>query len=99
MSATKQRDFLSTQEAHERTGLSVRYLQQLLQKKRLEGFKAGSVWFVYEESLSKFITQPRKRGPKGPHNKKSTNSDPTTLQETMPTRSDNHESRQEAKKL
>jgi hypothetical protein len=99
MSATQQRDFLSTQEAHEKTGLSVRYLQQLLQKKRLEGFKAGSVWFVYENSLSNFITQPRKRGPKGPHKKKSANSDQTALPEATPIRSKDHESRQEAKKL
>jgi excisionase family DNA binding protein len=63
------REFLSTDEAHEKTGLSLRYLQQLLKDKRLEGFKAGPVWFVYADSLSAFVEQPRKRGPKGPHKK------------------------------
>jgi hypothetical protein len=75
MLTTSQREFLTTQEAHKKTDLSTRYLQQLLQNKRLEGFKAGPIWFVYEKSLTRFIAQPRKRGPKGPHSKISANSD------------------------
>ncbi|SRR6266487_3623610 len=63
------RTFLSTTEACERTGFSPTYIQRLLREKRLEGFKAGSSWFVYEDSLSSFTTQTRKRGPKGPRKK------------------------------
>lgn len=70
MSESQNRNFLSTQEAHDKTGLSLRYLQQLLQEERLEGFKVGPVWFVYTDSLNSFMAQPRKRGPKGPHKKK-----------------------------
>ncbi|SRR6266496_5261597 len=73
------REFLSTDEAHEKTGLSLRYLQQLLKDKRLEGFKVGPVWFVYVDSLSAFVEQPRKRGPKGPHKKPRQGSLGTTL--------------------
>ncbi len=67
MSQQSDRTFLSTQEAHEATGLSIRYLQQLLKNKRIDGFKVGSIWFVYKDSLSTFTSQERKRGPKGPH--------------------------------
>lgn len=63
------REFLSTSEACEKTGLSPRYIQRLLQEGRLEGFKASTIWFVYEDSLAAFVAQPRKRGPKGSHNK------------------------------
>ena len=63
------RIFLSTREACQKTGLSPTYIQRLLRNERLEGFKAGSSWFVYEDSLLSFTTQPRKRGPKGPHKK------------------------------
>ena len=63
------RAFLTTEGAREKTGFSIRYVQQLLQDKRIEGFKVGPVWFVYEDSLIAFAAQPRKRGPKGPHKK------------------------------
>lgn len=63
------REFLSTSEACEKTGLSSRYIQRLLQEGRLEGFKASTIWFVYEDSLSAFVAQPRRRGPKGSRNK------------------------------
>jgi hypothetical protein len=83
MSESQNRNFLSTQEAHDKTGLSVRYLEQLLQQKRLEGFKASSVWFVYTDSLTSFMAQPRKRGPKGPRKKKLTTDSQNTLSETQ----------------
>ena len=69
MSPYGNREFLTTEEAHAKTGLSLRYLQQLLKDERLDGFKAGPVWFVYTDSLTAFVDQPRKRGPKGPHKK------------------------------
>ncbi len=71
------RIFLSTSEACQKTGFSPTYIQRLLRNERLEGFKAGSSWFVYEDSLLSFTTQTRKRGPKGPH-KKPQKSSPTT---------------------
>jgi excisionase family DNA binding protein len=71
------RVFLSTSEACKKTGLSSTYIQRLLRDERLAGFKAGSSWFVYEDSLLSFTTHPRKRGPKGPH-KKPQKSSPTT---------------------
>jgi len=64
------RGFLTTSEACEKTGLSSRYIQRLLHEGRLDGFKASAVWFVYEDSLSAFTAQPRKRGPKGPRQSK-----------------------------
>ncbi len=76
-SVKNNRIFLSTAEACERTKLSPTYIQRLLREERLEGFKAGSSWFVYEDSLSSFTAQTRKRGPKGPH-KKPQNNSPTT---------------------
>ncbi len=64
------RVLLSTTEASETTGLSSRYIQRLLNLKRVEGTKIGVVWLVYEDSLKAFVAQPRKRGrPKGPHKK------------------------------
>jgi excisionase family DNA binding protein len=72
------RSFLSTGEACERTGLSSRYIQRLLQQKRLDGFKASSIWFVYEDSLSAFVATPRKRGPKGMHSQTKRNQPTST---------------------
>src|SRR5438067_251897 len=73
------RVFLSTSEACKTTGLSSTYIQRLLRDQRLEGFKAGSSWFVYQDSLFSFTTQPRKRGPKGPHKKPHKRSPTTPL--------------------
>lgn len=97
MSESQNRNFLSTQEAHDKTGLSVRYLQQLLQQERLEGFKASSIWFVYTDSLTSFMAQPRKRGPKGPHKKKLTTDSQNALSKTEQIGStDNEQQGQEA---
>jgi excisionase family DNA binding protein len=73
------RIFLSTAEACERTKLSPTYIQRLLRDERLEGFKAGSSWFVYEDSLSSFTAQTRKRGPKGPRKKLQKNNPITSV--------------------
>jgi excisionase family DNA binding protein len=63
------RILLSTDEASELVSVSSAYIQRLLREKRIEGIKFGPVWRVYEDSLQGFFTQPRKRGPKGPHKK------------------------------
>lgn len=65
------RVLLPTSEACKITGFSSAYIQRLLRDKRLEGVKLGPIWLVYQDSLTAFVAQPRKRGPKGPH-KKST---------------------------
>jgi excisionase family DNA binding protein len=68
------RDYLTTPEAAERSGLTKVYLAFLLRKKTLEGFRRGRDWFIYTDSLEKFLATPRKPGPKGPH-KHDTNDD------------------------
>jgi excisionase family DNA binding protein len=63
------RAMLSTAEACQVTGFSPAYIQRLLREERIEGFKLGSVWHIYEDSLEAFTSQTRKRGPKGPRKK------------------------------
>jgi excisionase family DNA binding protein len=60
------RDYLTTPEAAERSGLTRVYLALLLRKGTLEGFRRGRDWFVYADSLEAFLAIPRKSGPKGP---------------------------------
>jgi excisionase family DNA binding protein len=67
------RVLLPTSEACKITGFSTAYIQRLLREKRLEGIKVGPLWLVYEDSLTAFLAQPRKRGPKGPHKKSPEN--------------------------
>jgi excisionase family DNA binding protein len=63
------RDYITTPEAARRTGLSRIYLAQLLRKGTLEGFQLAREWFIYTDSLEKFLATPRKPGPKGPMKK------------------------------
>ena len=63
------REYLTTPQAAERSGLSKVYLAQLLRKGTLEGFQVGRDWCVYTDSLEKFLATPRKSGPKGPMKK------------------------------
>jgi excisionase family DNA binding protein len=56
------RVLLSTAEACEAAEVSLTYIQRLLRDERVEGIKMGRDWFVYEDSLKTFMTQPRKRG-------------------------------------
>lgn len=60
------RDYLTTPEAAERSGLTRTYLALLLRRGTLEGFRHGRDWFVYLDSLEAFLAMPRKPGPKGP---------------------------------
>lgn len=60
------REYITTPEAAQRSGLTRIYLAQLLRKGRLEGFRHGREWFVYSDSLEKFLATPRKPGPRGP---------------------------------
>jgi hypothetical protein len=70
-------------QAVEHSGLSKTYLAQLLRNGSLEGFQLSGVWFIYADSLEKFLTSPRKSGPKGPMKKRvQTSSDkPPTIHE------------------
>ncbi len=65
------RVLLPTTEASKIAGFTTSYVQRLLRDGRIEGVKLGPVWLVYEDSLTAFLVQPRKRGPKGPHKKSS----------------------------
>jgi excisionase family DNA binding protein len=63
------REHMTTPAAAERSGLSRIYLARLLREGTLEGFQLGRDWFVYTDSLEKFLATPRKSGPKGPRKK------------------------------
>jgi excisionase family DNA binding protein len=66
------REYITTPQAAERSGLSKVYLAQLLRKGTLEGFQVGRDWCVYTDSLERFLATPRKSGPKGPRKKTGT---------------------------
>lgn len=63
------RTLLSLTEARERFDLSQNYLGLLLRDGKVEGFKLGSIWHVYADSIEAFLSHPRKPGPKGPRKK------------------------------
>ena len=63
------RDHIPTSEAAKRSDLSSIYLAQLLRNGKLEGFQLGREWFIYSDSLERFLASPRKPGPKGPRKK------------------------------
>jgi len=59
------RKCLTTAQAREHTELSGVYLTQLLREGTLEGFKIDRDWFIYLDSLNRFLSKKRKPGPKG----------------------------------
>ena len=66
---SKTRVLLSTAEAMQISGLSREHIQRLLRTGKIQGFKPGHDWLVYEDTLQTFLAQPRKTGPKGPRKK------------------------------
>lgn len=60
------REYITTLEAERRSGLSRNYLALLLRKGVLEGFRPSRDWFIYTDSLERFLNKERKPGPKGP---------------------------------
>lgn len=60
------REYITTPEAAKKSGLSRIYIARLLRGGVLEGFQLSREWFVYTDSLEKFLAMPRKPGPKGP---------------------------------
>ena len=63
------REYIRTSEAAKRANLSMPYLTQLLRAHMIDGFQLGREWFIYTDSLEKFLATPRKSGPKGPRKK------------------------------
>lgn len=72
---SSERVLLSTSEAMQMSGLSREHIQRLLREGRIEGRKPGHDWLVYSDSLTSFLAQPRKSGPKGPRKKSSLEQD------------------------
>jgi excisionase family DNA binding protein len=72
------REYLRTSQAAKRSNLSMPYLTQLLRAHVLDGFQLGREWFIYTDSLEKFLATPRKSGPKGPRKKRLKESQETT---------------------
>ena len=60
------RDYLTTPQASEHSGLSKTHIVRLLKSGAVEGFQHGREWFVYTDSLEKYTSTPHKPGPKGP---------------------------------
>ena len=58
-------------EASTIAGYTRQHMQRLLANTREDGVKLGRDWFVFEDSLTAFLAQPHKPGPKGPRKKKS----------------------------
>jgi hypothetical protein len=73
------REYITTLEAEQLSGLSRNYLALLLRRGTLEGFRPSRDWFIYTDSLEKFLKTPRKSGPKGPRKKTSTRTAFSTL--------------------
>jgi hypothetical protein len=72
------REFITTSQAAQRSNLTTAYITYLLRKGTLEGFQLSREWFIYSDSLEKFLATPRKSGPKGPRNKRQQTSPNTT---------------------
>lgn len=62
------REYITTSQAAERSGLTNQHLARLLRTGKLEGFQLSREWVIYTDSLERFLASPRKPGPKGPRN-------------------------------
>lgn len=60
------REYVTTIEAEQISGLRRNYLTLLLREGKLEGFRPARDWFIYRDSLEQFLSSIRKPGPKGP---------------------------------
>jgi len=65
------REYMTTIEAEEHSGLRRNYLTLLLRQGKLEGFRPARDWFIYTDSLEQFLKSDRKPGPRGPRKKPS----------------------------
>lgn len=60
------RTLLSTTEAHQLSGLSRDHIGLLIRRGQIEAMKVGNYWFIFEDSMNRYLASPRKPGPK-PH--------------------------------
>jgi len=67
------RAYVTTIEAERISGLRRNYLTLLLREGKLEGFRPARDWFIYTDSLERFLESDRKPGPRGPRKKPSEN--------------------------
>jgi hypothetical protein len=58
------REYLPTPQAAKRANLSRLHIARLLRDQKLEGFQLSREWFVYVDSLDRYLAGPRKTGPK-----------------------------------
>lgn len=65
----KDRPYVSTPEASQRSGLSINYIATLLRRGTLEGFQLARERFVYADSLERYMAVSHKPGPRGPRKK------------------------------
>lgn len=72
-----ERALMTTTEACKLSGFSRQHIHRLLRGDLLEGVKLVHDWLVYEDSLVAYLAQPRKRGPKGPHQSSAPGQDET----------------------
>src|SRR5436305_5719484 len=72
------REYVTTIEAEQISGLRRNYLTLLLREGKLEGFRPARDWFIYTDSLEQFLASTRKPGPHGPRKKLSGNEDTST---------------------
>ena len=57
------RQYVTTIEAEQISGLRRNYLTLLLRQGKLEGFRPSRDWFIYTDSLERFLASTRKPGP------------------------------------
>lgn len=58
------RGCLTTKQASRYADLSMVYIGHLLRTDALEGFRVDREWYVYRDSLDRFLAQKRKSGPR-----------------------------------
>jgi excisionase family DNA binding protein len=79
------RTLLSTTEAHQRSGLSRDHISLMIRRGQIEAMKIGNYWFIYEDSLDRYLASPRKPGPK------PRSDDLVAAENTMPEKEGNRE--------
>jgi len=58
------RPVLSVAEASAFSGFTRTHINYLITQGQLDAVKVGSIWLVYEDSLSRYMASPHKPGPK-----------------------------------
>ena len=58
------RTVLTSAEASNVSGLTRTHINYLIHQGRLDAIRVGNNWLVYEDSLRRYVAEPRKPGPK-----------------------------------